>query len=250
MIKNINKSQIDIGFIVAMKEEADLLASFLGLKYVKNTVSSYSKYVNIDESFVMLTPGVDINYMIEGKPVNRVGKVSAGIITTILVEEYSPKIIINCGTAGGIGKKVKIGDLVIADYVTNHDIRFPYHDSNFWTQRKIPLKFNHKLQFIKSEYKLGTVTSAESFTTVPEDWKAIRKSNAIAKDMEAAGVIQALEIINYNNPCFIIKSITDIVSVTINERKAYDMFMKNFTSSLSRLSKIIKEIVSEKESLY
>lgn len=244
------KTQIDVGFTVGMKEEAELLASFLGLKYENDNVSSYCKYTNKDKSLVILTPGIDINYIINGKPFNRVGKVSAGIITTILVKEYEPKIVINCGTAGGIGKKISIGDLVVADYVTNHDINFPYRSSNLWAQRKVPLKFNHKLKFLKSKYKLGTVTSSESFSTTPEDWKIIDKSKAIAKDMEAAGFIQALEIVNYTNPHFIFKSITDIASISMEEKRTYKLFLKNFTFALTNLSKIIEELVSKRENLF
>jgi adenosylhomocysteine nucleosidase len=244
-----NNTQADIGLVVAMKEEANFLASALGLAYQQIDSASYAVYVNKNKSLVMITPGVDINYAPDKKPINRVGKVSAGIITTVLIKDYNPKIIINCGTAGGVGSGIKVGDLIIADYVTNHDMQFPTSVNNLWAQRKIQIKNNYKLKFLKSQFKLGTVTSSESFTTSAEEWKLIHINKAIAKDMEAAGFVQALEIMNYKNPYFVIKSITDITDIDIDEKLSYENFQNNFKLAVNNLSGLIKEIIFNRKQL-
>lgn len=47
------------------------------------------------------------------------GKVNAAVCTQIMILNYSPRLIINTGVAGGVG--VKIGDLVAASACVQHD---------------------------------------------------------------------------------------------------------------------------------
>jgi adenosylhomocysteine nucleosidase len=237
-----------IGFVVAMKEEADILASSLGLERQLISSPSYLKYSNSDGAIIMLTPGVDNSFGLPEKPVARIGKVSAGVITTILVREYHPELIINCGTAGGIkSADAQIGDIIVADFVANHDIHIPLPGYNDYGIRKIKTHSPESLGFLHHPYKIGTVSSGESFTTTEQEWQILRKNNAIAKEMEAAGILQALQILNYDKPYYIIKSITDIVDESILEATNAEQFIKNFTFAMEELTEIIKEIlVSER----
>jgi adenosylhomocysteine nucleosidase len=54
---------------------------------------------------------------IEGSPVvvsrTEVGMVNAAVATTLLVREYSPRVIINQGTAGAADPALRVGDIVI-----------------------------------------------------------------------------------------------------------------------------------------
>ena len=43
-----------------------------------------------------------------------IGKVNAAVCTQILVSEYNVSSVINVGVAGGIGKDIFPGDLVVA----------------------------------------------------------------------------------------------------------------------------------------
>lgn len=51
-----------------------------------------------------------------------VGKVSAAMCTEAMILKYEPDCIINIGVAGGVGKNLKIGDIVIADRVLQYDV--------------------------------------------------------------------------------------------------------------------------------
>ncbi len=51
-----------------------------------------------------------------------VGKVFAAICAETMILCYRPDIIINIGVAGGLSEKLKIGDIVIADSVVQHDM--------------------------------------------------------------------------------------------------------------------------------
>lgn len=54
--------------------------------------------------------------------VSGVGKVNAAICTQILVDFFDVDKIINVGVAGGVGKKVEPGDVVIGTSLIQHDI--------------------------------------------------------------------------------------------------------------------------------
>lgn len=51
-----------------------------------------------------------------------VGKVNAGICAQTMILKFRPDVIINTGVAGGIGKQVKILDVVVATSVAQHDM--------------------------------------------------------------------------------------------------------------------------------
>ena len=51
-----------------------------------------------------------------------VGKVNAGICAQTMILKFQPDVIINTGVAGGIGKQVKILDVVVATSVAQHDM--------------------------------------------------------------------------------------------------------------------------------
>jgi adenosylhomocysteine nucleosidase len=56
---------------------------------------------------------------IGGSPVvvsrTEVGMVNAAVATTLLIREYSPKAIINQGTAGAVGPALRVGDIVLGN---------------------------------------------------------------------------------------------------------------------------------------
>jgi len=51
-----------------------------------------------------------------------VGKVFSALCTEAMILKYNPKVIINVGVAGCLTPELKIGDIVIADKVVQHDM--------------------------------------------------------------------------------------------------------------------------------
>lgn len=49
------------------------------------------------------------------------GKVNSAVCTQVMVDKFSPSLIINSGVAGGIGDGISIGDVVFADSTVEHD---------------------------------------------------------------------------------------------------------------------------------
>lgn len=51
-----------------------------------------------------------------------VGKVNAAMCAQTMILRYSPSMILNTGVAGGMGKGISIGDVVVASDVVQHDM--------------------------------------------------------------------------------------------------------------------------------
>lgn len=50
------------------------------------------------------------------------GKVNSAICAQLMITKYHAKTIINIGVAGALEKSIKIGDVVLADFVVQHDM--------------------------------------------------------------------------------------------------------------------------------
>lgn len=98
-----------IGIICAMVIEAD------GLKKMMNSPE------NIMYSRMNFTRGIIGNTEV-CVAVCGVGKVNAAMCTQVMIDKFSPELIINSGVAGSLSPDVKIYDTVIATEVCEHDM--------------------------------------------------------------------------------------------------------------------------------
>ena len=54
--------------------------------------------------------------------VSGIGKVNSAMCAQTMILRYQPRLVINTGVAGGTGKGIKIGDVVVAEHVVQHDM--------------------------------------------------------------------------------------------------------------------------------
>ncbi len=54
--------------------------------------------------------------------VARIGKVAAAVTATTLIRQFEARIVLCTGLAGGIGNGVRVGDIVVADALLQHDM--------------------------------------------------------------------------------------------------------------------------------
>ncbi len=98
-----------IGIIGAMDIEVESIKSLLsdtGEETISGIKFVYGKFEKLD--VVVAKCGV--------------GKVFASLCAEAMILKFNPKMIINVGVAGCLDKNLKIGDIVIADSVVQHDM--------------------------------------------------------------------------------------------------------------------------------
>ena len=98
-----------IGIICAMALEANAITDTIENKKIKNIsgVDFVSGTIGGRETVVAVCG---------------VGKVFAAICAEAMILEYHPDVIINSGVAGSLCRSIKLGDIVIAESVVQHDM--------------------------------------------------------------------------------------------------------------------------------
>ena len=98
-----------LGIIGAMSEELEILLKDMELETVEEKAKmKFHKGKLWGHNVVAVVCGI--------------GKVNAAVCTQILVSEYNVSSVINVGVAGGIGKDIFPGDVVIAENLVQYDM--------------------------------------------------------------------------------------------------------------------------------
>ncbi|MGL5988448.1 5'-methylthioadenosine/adenosylhomocysteine nucleosidase [Cetobacterium sp.] len=165
----------------------------------------------------------------EGKLLNKdvvvfksgIGKVNAAMSTTIAMEEYDVNKIIFTGVAGAINKNLNITDVVISDYLVQHD-----YDTTIFGSKKgavpgsVDTKFFADKQLIniaknsaqkvlgKNKVYIGTIATGDQFIADKKAVEALETDfGAWAVEMEGAAVAHVANL--YKTPIVVIRSMSD-----------------------------------------
>ena len=192
---------------------------------------------------------------------SRWGKVSAASTTTTLITEFDVDEIIFSGVAGSLSNEMKIGDIVVADNLFQHDFdASPFllkHVLPLILKKEIPanpimrtklfdsssLFFSKQIEKIISkeiieEYKIhkpkvvvGNIASGDQFIKDDSKRDEIRSSldNVLAVEMEGAAVAQVCY--EFNIPLGVIRTISD--DANDNAIKDFPKFVYNVASKYS-----------------
>ncbi|MDL2310448.1 5'-methylthioadenosine/adenosylhomocysteine nucleosidase [Peptostreptococcaceae bacterium OttesenSCG-928-C18] len=142
-----------------------------------------------------------------------VGKVNSAITTQTLIDNFSPDIIINTGIAGGLDRKLKHTDLVIANELTYHDFDlrileeyFPFVRS-FKVEEKY-LEISRKI-LKNCKYYEGLIITGDQFVTDSNKQLELReKFGAVCVEMEGASI--AHTAFSNGIPFFVVRCISDM----------------------------------------
>ena len=130
-----------------------------------------------------------------------VGKVHAAVCTQTMILKYSPNIIINTGVAGSLNSKLDIADLVISDFVVEHDmdtsgIGDPLGFISGLDIIKIPVA-NHIVNKIKNaagaidgtNVYIGTIATGDQFIcSIEKKNHIVDNFDALCAEMEGAAI--------------------------------------------------------------
>lgn len=97
-----------IGLICAIPQELAHLQAIL--------TDSHSEQVAHTVFFTGTIDGHDVVLAGSG-----MGKVNAALVTTVLADRFACRTVVFSGVAGGLDPRLAIGDIVIADFVVQHD---------------------------------------------------------------------------------------------------------------------------------
>ncbi|WP_041401962.1 5'-methylthioadenosine/adenosylhomocysteine nucleosidase [Salinispira pacifica] len=196
-----------IGIIGAMEEEVQQIRQEIHDPRVveKASYSFISGHVG-DLEVVLLQSGI--------------GKVNAAIGTTLMIEHYSPKFILNTGSAGGLLPELSIGDVVLAESAGYHDVdatAFGYAKGQI---PRMPLVYAGDSRLLEIAQRCvangmsfstvrGLIVSGDKFLAHPDEINNLLADfpESAAVEMESAAIAQTCY--QLNTPFLIIRSISD-----------------------------------------
>lgn len=163
---------------------------------------------------------------------SKIGKVFSSLTASTLLEKFACDKLLFSGVAGAINPSLKIGDLIIADKLCQHDLDISIfgHDFGFVPEGAKFVEADANLRQIakevatKNELSLieGTIATGDQFVASNERKAFIAKNfQADALEMEGASVAVVCDALNV--PFFILRAISD----TANDEAEmdFDAFM-------------------------
>lgn len=178
---------------------------------------------------------------------SKIGKVFSAITASVMLERYGAKALLFSGVAGGISKELKIGDLIMASALCQHDVDITAfgHPDGFIPESSIMIESDDDLRSLASEIAIdmgvdlyeGIIATGDQFVASNERKEWIEKTfNADALEMEGASV--ACVCHNFDVPFFVLRSISD--SADGDAGVDFDTFLQ---SSAQVSAKFILEMV-------
>ncbi|CAA6808764.1 MAG: Menaquinone via 6-amino-6-deoxyfutalosine step 2 [uncultured Sulfurovum sp.] len=149
---------------------------------------------------------------------SKIGKVFSSLTASTLLEKFSCDKLLFSGVAGAINPELKIGDLIIADKLCQHDLDISIfgHDFGFVPEGAKFVESDEGLRSIAKEVAKdneltlieGTIATGDQFVASNERKEFISKNfQADALEMEGASVAVVCDALNV--PFFILRAISD-----------------------------------------
>ena len=149
---------------------------------------------------------------------SKIGKVFASLTATILLEKFACDKLLFSGVAGAISPDLKIGDLIIADGLCQHDLDIVAfgHPYGYVPEGEVCIASDVSLRNIAKEVasknsltlKEGIIATGDQFVASSERKEWISDTfKADALEMEGASVAVVCNALNV--PFFILRAISD-----------------------------------------
>ncbi|HIP56163.1 MAG TPA: 5'-methylthioadenosine/adenosylhomocysteine nucleosidase [Arcobacter sp.] len=149
---------------------------------------------------------------------SKIGKVFSTLTATTMIEKFGCDTLLFSGVAGGINPDLKIGDLIIANKLTQHDLDITAfgHPHGYVPGGGVFVHTDEKLKNVALEVanenniKLieGIIATGDQFVANEQRKNFILNTfNADALEMEGASVAVVCDALNV--PCLILRAISD-----------------------------------------
>ena len=165
---------------------------------------------------------------------SKIGKVFATLTATILIEKFACDRLLFSGVAGAISDDLKVGDLIIANGLSQHDLDITAfgHPHGYVPEGEVCIPTDVILRNIAKNVakekglslKEGVIATGDQFVANAERKEWIGKTfNADALEMEGAAV--AVVCSSLNVPFFILRAISD--SADMDAGFDFDTFLES-----------------------
>ena len=149
---------------------------------------------------------------------SKIGKVFSTLTATTMIEKFGCDTLLFSGVAGGINPKLKIGDLIVANKLSQHDLDITAfgHPYGFVPGGEVFVKTDERLKNLALEVARenhikiieGVIATGDQFVADEKRKEFIQNIfNADALEMEGASVAVVCDALNV--PCLILRAISD-----------------------------------------
>lgn len=226
-----------IAIMGAMVEEVEPLLEKIG----NYNVSEYAKNKYYEASY----NGLDLIIAY-----SKIGKVNACLTATTMIEKFKADTLLFSGVAGAVNEDLKIGDILYATKLAQHDLDISAfgHPFGYVPEGSVFVKSDENLNALalsvaKEEgIKLssGIIATGDQFICDEEKKNWIKNTfKADAIEMEGASVAVVCDALNV--PFFILRAISD--GAGMDAEFDFDVFLKNSAKeSADFLLKILNKI--------
>jgi adenosylhomocysteine nucleosidase len=175
-----------------------------------------------------------------------IGKVAAATTATLLLDHYAAARVLFLGVAGGLGAAVRVGDVVVAEALLQHDMDasplFPRHEVPLTGLARFPpdTAFSDTvaegaraaLAGTSASVHRGLVVSGDRFVATAAEGAALRERlpDALAVEMEGAAVAQVCHA--FGVPLAVVRSISDRADDTAHVD--FSLFLREVAGPLGR----------------
>lgn len=179
---------------------------------------------------------------------SRIGKVNAAVTATMMIERFKIDRLLFSGVAGAISPELKVGDLICAEKLVQHDVDITAfgHKPGFIPETGDFFSADAKLNdlaknvAVRRSVKLGSgvIATGDQFIANPETKERIRMTfGADAVEMEGASVACVCD--TFGIPFFVLRAISD--AADMDAGFSFDEFLK---SSAEISAEFVLEMVS------
>lgn len=213
-------NQMRIAIIAAMEEEVQVLRAQI-MNCTTEIIAGFEFYLGelAGKDIVLLRSGI--------------GKVNAAVSTTLLLNHFQVSAVINTGSAGGVDQSLSVGDIIIAEKTTYHDVDATHFGYVYGQVPQMPESYLSDVKLIQAAHNAlsttsfhavtGIIGTGDSFIGRIDQIEMIQsKQNYLsAIEMEACAIAQVCHI--FQQPLVIVRSISDVAGKESNI--SFDQFL-------------------------
>jgi len=181
---------------------------------------------------------------------SKIGKVNAALTASTLIEKFGAQKLLFSGVAGAVSAELKVGDLIIASQLCQHDLDITAfgHPHGYVPEGKQFVQADKSLnalakkvaQSIDLKLKEGIIATGDQFIANVEKKNWIETTfKADALEMEGASVAVVCDALDV--PFFVLRAISD--AADMDASFSFDEFLESSAQiSADFIMKMVKEI--------